>query len=201
MERSEDKRIDEVVVKEKSTIFEKNPTDYQKAINAASFGLCMSNPSLLFEKKGVLLEMAREKVHDSGYCYKKGHSRSKKFEPSFSEESESRPKRKKIGTDERQRRMKEVNEEISGLNRHIEIKEQRIEQAKASRNFRMCDDLQGEISELKSQRRTLSAELGDLQHRAKKANEHKKRKKATEEDDKEESDADQSFHQCLPTPM
>lgn len=58
---SNDGNIDEKIVKEKSTIFGKSPNDYQKATNTASFQLCLSNPSLLLEKKGDLLDMARRK--------------------------------------------------------------------------------------------------------------------------------------------
>ena len=133
----------------------KNPTNYQRAINAAGFQMCLNNPALLLEKKGTLLDLAKKKVHEDGYVYKKGHTRFKILEPSSCEESEPQPKRQKVNAYERQRRIKEVNEEISGLNRHIQIKEQRLEQANASRNFKMCDELAGEISELKSQRDSL----------------------------------------------
>ena len=37
-------------------------------------------------------------------------------------------------------RIKELNDELSGLNRHIQIKEQRMEQTTASRNFKVCDE-------------------------------------------------------------
>lgn len=85
------------------------------------------------------------------------------------EEVEPQPKRQKINAYERQRRINELNEEISGLNCHIKIKEQRIDQANASRNYRMCDELAGEVTDLKSRRRQLSSELADLQRRYTKA--------------------------------
>ncbi len=88
--------IDELTVQDKSTIFTKNPTNYQKAINAASFQLCRANPSLLLQTKGKLLELAKQKIHEDGYCYKKGRSRSLKLEPSAVVEDEPRSKRQKI---------------------------------------------------------------------------------------------------------
>ena len=42
--------IDEQVVKEKPIIFTKHVSDYKKVINAASFELCMTTPSLLLGK-------------------------------------------------------------------------------------------------------------------------------------------------------
>ena len=74
-------------MKEKSAIFSKNPSTYQQAINSARYQLCLNNPSLLLERKGALLEMAKKKVHEAGYLYKKGHSRSKVLDPTLSEES------------------------------------------------------------------------------------------------------------------
>ena len=51
---SDSSGVDELVVKEKSIIFTKHISDYQKAINAASFELCMTTASLLLGKKGDL---------------------------------------------------------------------------------------------------------------------------------------------------
>ena len=107
------------MVKEKSTIFSKNPTAYQKTVNAASFQMCKNDPSLLIRKKGDLLKLATQKVHDDGYCYKKGHSRSRRFEPVVGNESEPPPKQQKINADERQRRINDLCEEISSINHHI----------------------------------------------------------------------------------
>lgn len=209
MSSAHDGNIDEQIIKEKSTIFGKSPNDYQKAINTASFQLCLSNPSLLLEKKGDLLDMARKKVHEDSYCYKKGRTRSKKLEPSLCEEGEPQPKRQKITACERQRRIKELTEEISGLNCHVEIKEQRIDQANNSRNYRMCDELAGEVSDLKSKRHQLNAELADLQHRTKKATQCQKRKSRQEDVDEQGDSSDQetlntgeeNFSLGLPTAM
>ena len=77
---------------------------------------------------------------------------------------------------------------MSGLNRHIQIKEQRLEQASSSCNFKMCDELASEISELKSQCRLLNAEL---EQKAKKAAQYRNRKSNATQDDKSD-DEDES---------
>ena len=130
----------------------------------------------------------KKKVHEDGYCYKKGQTRSKILNPSSLEDGEPpQQKRQKINTQERQHRIKELNEEISGIKRHIEIKEQRLDQASSSRNFKVCDEVASEISELKVRRRELDAELAGLQLKSKKAAQYQKRKKNSAQ---QESDGD-----------
>lgn len=111
--------------------------------------MCLSVP---LENKGTLLEMARNKVCEDGYCYKKGQTRSKVLNPSSLEEGEPpQPKHQKINTYEHQCQIKELSEKISGLNRHIRIKEQRLEQANASHTIKVCDEVASEIAVLKFQ--------------------------------------------------
>ena len=180
MKHTSDGSIDESIVKERSTIYAKNPNNYQKTINDTSFNLCLKNPSLMLESKGVLLEMARKAVHESGYCYKKGQTRSKVLNHSQAEGDDlPQSKRQKINAYERQRRIEECREEISDFKRRIQIKERRLQQATSSHNFKMCDDLATEISELKSQQRVVNIELAGLQQKAKKAVEYQNRKKNT----------------------
>lgn len=129
----------------------------------------------------------------------------KVLNPSVLEEGEPpQPKRQKISAYERQCRMKELNEEISGLNRHIRIKEQRLEQANASRNFKVCDEVAGEISELKSQWWELNTGLVRLQQKSKKAVQYQNRKKNAalrrEDDDNIIHSGDPNFSPSLPTP-
>ena len=84
------------------------------------------------------------------------------------------PQPKRQNAYERQRRIKELSEEMSDFNR---IKEQRLEQATASCNFNKCDELATEISELKLQRQELNTELAGLQQKA--AEYQNKKKNAT----------------------
>ena len=194
--------LDEQTIREKSVIYTKNPTAYQAAVNNASFDLCTKDPSLLFRKKGDLKTLAEERANET-YVFKKGHSRSKRYaETSTSQETD--PKKKKITTDERQARIKEVCEEISSIYRRIDIREQGITQATNSRDFLMCKNLTDEVSELKSQRKMLNAELASLQQKEKKSKEYHKRKKSrtvlsNESMPETTEPEDPPFQQGLPT--
>ena len=53
-------------------------SDFQLRVNEAAIELALAQPSLV-RKRGELLEMARKKVADDGYCFKKGKSRSKVY--------------------------------------------------------------------------------------------------------------------------
>lgn len=82
----------------------KQLTKYRQQMNAIAGDLCVKNPSLL-GNKGELLKSARAVLHDSGYVYVKGKSRSKVLNPIASIEDDH-SKREKINTEERQHRMK-----------------------------------------------------------------------------------------------
>ena len=49
---------------------------FEKHVNEAARDLCLKDPQIL-NKRSTLLELARKKVAEDGYAYKKGHSRSK----------------------------------------------------------------------------------------------------------------------------
>ena len=134
------------------------------------------SPFIALGKKGDLLELARKKVHEGGYVYKKGHSHSKVVDPI--EDGAPMPK-SKVNATERQRRINELNEEISDLNRPLKIKEPQIAQATSSRNFKVCDELAHELQELNGCWWQLNYELSDLQKKCKKAREYLVRKEKT----------------------
>ena len=72
-------------------------TDYQKKINIAAGDIAIQDPSMLTQKKGNLLEAAKDEVYACGYNFKKGHSRSKRFSSDSS--SSSTPKQKNLNKD------------------------------------------------------------------------------------------------------
>ena len=117
-------------------------------------------------KKGDLMRMAQDKVHDDGYVYKKGKSRAKQSSCSSIPESS---KRTKIDTKEREMRISDIQEQIADIDKRIAYKQCRIETATVTRNVKTCDKLSEEISELKSQRRELNHELGPLQKKSKRS--------------------------------
>lgn len=126
----------------------------------------MHNPSLLLGKKGDLIKLAQEKVHEDGYKYKKGKSRSKRHSQA---DGDPQPKRPKLGSVARQERMSDLKDLISDIDRTIGFKQRRIETASATRNFKTCDELSQEILSLKSERREYTAELAALQKKATKS--------------------------------
>ena len=74
--------------------------------------ICLNNPALLADR-GKLLELAKDKLHDSGYMYAKGKSRSKKF---HEDDEEEKPKCEKIDQQERQHRIESVSEQLKDIN-------------------------------------------------------------------------------------
>ena len=58
---------------------------YQERINDVAGDICVHDPALLAER-GRLLELAKDRVQESGYVYVKGKSRLKKF--TFTEHEE-----------------------------------------------------------------------------------------------------------------
>ena len=110
--------------------------------------------------------MAKEKVYEDGYNYKKGKSRSTKRS---STSDESAPKRSKINLAERLQRINEIYDDIDSIDTQIRFKDRRIEAATAIKSYKTCDELSAEIATLKERRRELIKELGSLEKKAKKS--------------------------------
>ena len=108
----------------------------QERINEIAGDICVENPTFLSEQ-GKLLEIAKERIHESGFIYSKGKSRSKKFHV----DDEERPKRDKIDREECQHRIESLQEQLKDTNNHISVKERRIEQAQVVQNYKLCDQM------------------------------------------------------------
>ena len=135
----------------------------KKKINEAAGDIAIQDPSMLTQKKGKLLEAAKDEVYACGYNFKKGHSRSKRFSSDSS--SSSTPKRKNLNKEFREDRIHNIKEEIHDLNSRICFKEKRVLAAANMKNYKICDEVSGEISELKTKRRELETELKELQRK------------------------------------
>ena len=96
--------------------------------------------------------------------FAKGKSRSKKLHPVDEEESE-RPRREKIDLQERHHRIETLKEELQDTNKHIGVKEKRIEQAQTIQNYKLCDQLSAEVTTFKSKWREIESSLRALQHK------------------------------------
>ena len=107
--------------------------NYQKQMNEVSKRLCMANPDLL-TNQGLLIEKCRVELHNSGYFYKKGKSRSKAFETSSSDSAT--PKRQKISDELRTSRISELEDRIKDLSDTLIYRE-------AKREGRQCAQPQG----------------------------------------------------------
>jgi chromosome segregation ATPase len=150
----------------------KQLSKYQQRMNEMAGNLCVKNP-LLLRNSGKLLELARKQVHESGYVYAKGKSRSRVFNPST---DSGQPSREKIDKQEREHRIQSIMEQIRDVKKHIELKQKRVEQAQTVQNFKLCDQLADEISSLKAKRRELETALRSLQQKQKKSEQYYARK-------------------------
>ncbi len=137
---------------QQSMIYRKsNLTSFQKRVNEAAAQIAVHKPKLIRKgQRGELLELARERVSQEGFVFKKGKSRSKRYGDPH---QESVPKRPKLNEQMRKERMEELDEDVDSLNRRVAIKEKRLPQAEAGRNYKLCDQLGEEIQELKQGRR------------------------------------------------
>ncbi len=98
--------------------------------------------------------------------FKKGKSRSKRLNP---DSEAATPKRRKINRDYRTNRIGELEERIKDLSDHIDFKVKRRDSASNMKNYKECDRLTEQLSELKADRRQLERELSSLVAKDKKS--------------------------------
>ena len=144
-------------------------------MNAASVELCLSDSSLL-SKRGELLALARKKVNDQGYRFKKGTSRSKIY--GSQTETPVAPKRPKYDKDMREERMKVSNDELGDIARMLTFKEKRLSQAEAAKNYKLCEQVTEELMALKSKKREIDAEKSPFEKKSKCAYRRERRSKS-----------------------
>ena len=167
---------DQAIIFQKST--NRPLSDFQLHVNEAAIELALAQPSLV-RKRGELLEMARKKVADDGYCFKKGESRSKVYGSGDAEPTV--PKRLKLDQNIREERVKELEEDIAEISSHISFKEKRRTQAEIARNYKLCDDLTQEILECKGKKRELEKQLKLLLQKDRRSRKRKDRLKQISE--------------------
>ncbi|KAI8144449.1 hypothetical protein BJV82DRAFT_607377 [Fennellomyces sp. T-0311] len=149
-----------------ATIYGKNSnrplTSYESAINEAAVQLALDNPSLLVNK-GNLFEMAKRKLLDSGYQYKRGKSRSKltkgRSPVSHEQQQEQRNVRRnqlhakrKLNAQrmscERQRKIDELQNQLQAISERQRLYPGQFMSLEATRTA-----LNKEISKIKAQER------------------------------------------------
>ena len=153
-------------------------SNYQKQVNKCAQDIAARDPSLLV-KRGKLLEAAQS---DSGYCFKKGYSRSKRF----LDDTREAVKRPKIDKEMREKRIQNIEEELTDLRQRISFKEKRVIAAENMKNYKVCDEITGEISEIKAKCRELEAELKLLLTKEKRSKRQYKRSTSSTSGDQTE---------------
>ena len=114
------------------------------------------------------MEASRKKLDESGYCYRKGKSRSRQLSTNDGKECLEK-KRAKISKEIRLSRITELQEQIKDKNEQVQYKDLRREAAKNVHNYKECDKLTEQMSVLKSDRRGLELELAALTKKQKKS--------------------------------
>lgn len=167
---------------EKSKIFSgkmKPLSNYQQAINKAAFELCEGDQSLLLNRDKLFKE-SREKVKADGYTFAKGKSRANVVDE---------PKKRAMTTnDQRAEFIELLNQEILAKQNQIRFKEHRVEKAKTSKSWEMCDTLTGEVSKLRKEVFEAQQQIKQLQRKQSQSLWYKKQKTQSKNEKKKQSD-------------
>ena len=99
--------------------------------------------------------MARTKVREDGFNFKKGVSRSKFSKVDGDDVPKKRPK---STSDERRGRLEQIDKAQSEIEKSIKIKEQRRSKAESVKDFALCDTLSTEIRGLLKEKHILENE-------------------------------------------
>lgn len=128
-------------------------------MNEAAVSLCLNNPQLLLKKRSELIAMARQKIIDEGFEFKKGKSRSKKGN---AEPIEQKSKHQKNNSQFQEKWLIEIEKKVSDISDRITSKEKRITECIGNSDYEKCDCLKNDIMALKQDRRELLAEKDRL---------------------------------------
>ena len=141
-------------------------------MNEISLQICSKDPTMLLNHK-KLLEASRKQLHESGYHYKKGKSRSKVLRPtSLSFDTTT----KRLSEEVRCERMGHLQEDIKDIADQISFKEKRRDVASNVHDYKQCEDLTEEIMTLKAKKRQSELEYSALIEKQKKSNWYKSKK-------------------------
>lgn len=134
---------------------------------------------LTFHVSGELYQKAKQKVRESGYQFKKGYSRSKSSisgKSSSENSGDESKKRMKIHKDERQREVSHIQALLDSVEEQIKIKQIRVEKAKSVKDFKLCDQLTGDVRALLREKRENEKQLAALKKMETKSSWYHKRK-------------------------
>ena len=128
--------------------------------------------------------MAREKVKADGYQYKKGYSRSASSssgteidEHVGKKNLEKSVKRKHTDAEERMKVITNIKALIASTNDHLHIKQQRLQKLKVCNDFKQCDVVSKETTQLLKQKYDYESQLAALERKEAKSHWYKKKSK------------------------
>ena len=168
--------MNEEYIRQQSSFYGKDPskkiTEYHKKVNDAAFEIAVQQPHLLSSRQ-VLLQYAQERVEEDGYVFKKGKSRAKRH--STDKEGTSKIKRPKTTEAVRLNRIAAINDELKSLDERLMYKNKEREMASNVKQYRRCEELTREMSELKEKKREYEAEKKLLDRKQMKSAWYKKK--------------------------
>ena len=131
--------------------------------------------------------MAREKVKADGYEYKKGYSRSVSSSSSSGgddhagkKDLDKSAKRKHMDAEERKKAITNIKALIESTNYDIRIKQQRIQKLKTCNDFKQCDVVSNETTQLLKQKYEYEGQLAYLERKEAKSQWYKKKLKGNQ---------------------
>ena len=114
----------------------------------------------MLASKIELQKLARQRLHESGFAYKKRESRSKYFGKTSTIE---KPKREKLGEEMRQQRLSHVEEELKEVKLQLGYASRQRERCANVNNFTKAIEMSKEMEELCKKKRKYQEEVTLLQ--------------------------------------
>ena len=160
-------------------------TNWQKEVNKAAFSVCLKSNDMLYNR--AKLKLDAEEIARKTYIFqKKGGSRS------IFCEAGPVPKKPRISSDEREKRIANVSQRLEEITKHVAVKQKLITQSSTTKDYHLCDKYHHQLRELMHEKQKMEAQLKDLMKKKKKH--HSYVAKATTSQAKNPSSVNTSSH-------
>lgn len=157
-------------------------TSYEEAINRASLALALENP-VLISKKGRLFDLAKQKLLDSGYHYKRGSSRSKlktSSSPTIVCQESILAKREENAQRMSEHRLEKMDQLQNQVDYALQSRQRIENQLAASFSTSICSQrrimLKSDLAKFEEMKNQLTKELSQLKAQERKHQWYKRRK-------------------------
>ena len=158
--------VDVDKIRKESQIYQLKADDklyeYHKAINEACFAEAMKNPILL-KNKLELQNLARQRLHDEGFQYKKGKSRSSAV--SSPQSAVSGTTRKNVTRELREKRLGQLREDLKEVDLQLNFSIQQRNKCSNVHNYSKAVEVSQQIDELRQKKRKYQSEVELLQRK------------------------------------